>query len=268
MFRPLSKQLGFAMPPPRTHGGKRAGAGRKARRSGTWALHVARPWLDAHHPVHVTLRVRRGMPNLRGYQLAATILRGLREAATSEAPRRIARRESFRVVHFSVQPDHLHLIVEASGKVALARGMQGLASGLARRVNRKLRRRGSLFSDRYHAHHLGTPTEVRNAIVYVLKNFEKHPDHVPDRGTEPRRGVDPCSSAYWFAGWTEAPPPQEHPPPVAAPRTWLLRVGWQRFGLIRREERPARRPGGGASAPGESATISSPRPARSTLRAR
>jgi REP element-mobilizing transposase RayT len=194
--------------------------------------------------VHVTLRVRRGVPNLRGYRLAAGILAGLRVAATSTAAKRVARRESFRVIHYSVQPNHLHLIVEATDRTALARGMQGLASGLARRVNRKLGRRGSLFADRYHAHTLAQPREVRNAIVYVLKNYEKHADPIPDRRTVPRQGLDPCSSAHWFDGWAELPHPQPKPPPVCAPRTWLLRVGWQRGGPIGRHERPALRPGG------------------------
>jgi putative transposase len=117
--------------------------------------------------------------------------------------------------------------------------MQGLASGLARRVNRKLRRRGSLFGDRYHAHSLASPTEVRNAVVYVLKNYEKHAEAIPDRGTEPEDGVDPCSSARWFRGWAQPAEPPELPPPVAEARTWLLSTGWMRMGLVGRRERPS-----------------------------
>ncbi len=232
----MAKQLTMALPEPKRR--KRAG-GRKPVRPGTWVKHRPRPWHDKNHPVHVTLRVCRGLPNLRGFKLAGTIGKGLRLASTSERRRQKARRRTFRVVHFSIQPNHLHLIVEATSKAALARGMQGLASGLARRVNRKLERRGSLFSDRYHAHALARPTEVRNAIVYVLKNFEKHPVAIPDRGTEPQAGLDPCSSARWFSGWAEAVEPSPDPSPVAAPVTWLLRVGWKRKGLLQRDERPA-----------------------------
>jgi REP element-mobilizing transposase RayT len=235
-----SAQLGFKLPePPVGHGGKRKNAGRKAMRAGTWVEHAARPWHDGNHPVHVTLRVRRGIPSLRSYRLARTITEGLRRAAQSEHARPAARRASFRVVHYSIQPNHLHLIVEASSKTALARGMQGLASGLARRVNRKLRRRGSLFGDRYHGHALKSPTEVRNAVVYVLKNFEKHAEPIPDRETEPRQGIDPCSSAPWFTGWAEPTDPVALAPPVAHPRTWLLTTGWKRGGLVARHERPA-----------------------------
>jgi REP element-mobilizing transposase RayT len=233
-------QLDLGLPPlPVTHGGKRENAGRKPTRGGTWVKHVARPWHDQNHPVHVTLRVRRGILNLRGLRLARTITDGLRRAAQSGEARPATRRLTFRVVHYSIQPNHLHLIVEATSKIALARGMQGLASGLARRVNRKLHRRGSLFGDRYHAHTLASPTEVRNAIVYVVKNYEKHPDPIPDLGTEPQRGIDPCSSARWFPGWVQPAEPTALAPPVAAPHTWLLRVGWKRNGLVERHERPS-----------------------------
>jgi REP element-mobilizing transposase RayT len=234
-------QLSIHLPEPKaTHGGRRKNAGRKPTRSGTWVGHKARPWHDAHHPVHVTLRVRRGVRNLRGFRLARTIGESLRRASQSLEPARVERRRTFRVVHFSIQPDHLHLIVEATSKVALARGMQGLASVLARRVNRTLRRRGSLFGDRYHAHALASPTEVRHAVVYVLKNYEKHAEAIPDRGTAPQGGIDPCSSARWFGGWAEPAEPTALDPPVAAPRTWLLHTGWKRAGgSLARHERPA-----------------------------
>ena len=233
-------QLAFVLPAaPASRGGKRKNAGRKPTRAGTWIKHKARPWHDQNHPVHVTLRVRRGVPNLRGYELARTITESLRRAAQSPDLPRAERRRTFRVVHYSIQPNHLHLIVEATSKTALARGMQGLASVLARRVNRALHRRGALFGDRYHAHTLASPTEVRNAIVYVMKNFEKHPDPIPDRGTEPQDGIDPLSSARWFGGWAQpiAPPPLI--PPVAEARTWLLGKGWKRAGLVSRHEHPA-----------------------------
>jgi REP element-mobilizing transposase RayT len=224
---------------------RKGGPGRTPLRKGTWMKHRPRPWHDGREPVHVTLKVRRHLPSLRGYKLVKAITDGLRVAATSEQAKKRERRRSFRVVHYSIQPNHLHLIVEASSKTALARGMQGLASGLARRVNRKLRRRGSLFADRYHAHALSTPSEVRNALVYVLKNYEKHPEPIPDLGTAPVRGVDPCSSAPWFRHWAESMPASRLVAPVASPRTWLLGVGWMRGGgSIRATERPRLRPGG------------------------
>jgi hypothetical protein len=140
-------------------------------------------------------------------------------------------KSAFRIVHFSVQSNHLHLIVEASDKGALSRGMQGLTVRMARAVNGALDGKGTVFSDRYHAHELKTPRETRAALLYVLQNWTKH-----GRGG----GYDPLSSAVWFDGWTIRPTAEASPPIVASPRTWLVTFGWRRYGLIRPGERPGR----------------------------
>ena len=203
--------------PPR----RRAG-GRKPTRPGTWVKHRARPYHDRHTPLHVTLRVTRAVGSLRRLHLARVIGQAFRDAAGDAQ-----RTRTFRVVHFSIQPDHLHLVVEATSKTALARGMQGLASRLARRINRAVGRNGTVFRDRYHRTDLKTPTQVRNAVAYVLLNYRKH-----DPTTPLHHGLDPCSSARWFDGWLTPPPPDLEPPPTAPPRTFLLRTGWRRLGLL------------------------------------
>jgi hypothetical protein len=143
---------------------------------------------------------------------------------------------AFRVIHFSIQHDHLHLIVEADDRKVLSRGMQGLSIRAARALNRALERRGRVWADRYHARALTTPREARAAIVYVLQNWRK-----TVRGAE---GLDGCSTARWFDGWkgprprSTLPEPDE-PSPVCAARSWLLTQGWRRGGgPIRFAERP------------------------------
>jgi REP element-mobilizing transposase RayT len=142
-------------------------------------------------------------------------------------------RGRFRLAHYSVQHDHVHLIVEASGKDALACGMKSIAARVARAVNRVFRRRGRVLADRYHRHTLRTPREVRRALAYVLLNARRH---LAKRGrTSPRASAwDPASSGAWFAGWIRemAIAARAGPAPVAQPRTWLLRIGWRRHGLI------------------------------------
>ncbi len=126
-------------------------------------------------------------------------------------------RRGFRLVHFSVQGNHLHLIVEAPDSVRLSRGLQGLAVRIARRLNRLMARTGRVFADRYHGHVLRSPVEVARAVAYVLRNFLVHALRRGERiaTAEP----DECSSAA---------PPETGPPLTAEPRTWLLRVGWRR----------------------------------------
>jgi len=141
-----------------------------------------------------------------------------------------------RPVHIAahpVQDDHLHLIVEADDSRALGRGFRGLAIRVARAVNRALGRRGAVWGDRYHARALTSPRAVRNALVYVLKNRQKH------CGGE--RDLDPCSSARWFTGWRHAPPRPPGASPVVRARTWLAAVGWRRHGLVDLDERPRSR---------------------------
>jgi REP element-mobilizing transposase RayT len=137
---------------------------------------------------------------------------------------------SFRIIQFSVQNDHLHLVVEADRSDGLSRGIHALAIRAARAINRALRRRGRVWSGRFHARDLSTPREVRNALVYVLNNVRKH---IPGA-----RGMDPRSSAAWFRGWKNTMRLPDGPSPVGQARTWLARVGWRRFGAIDVDEVP------------------------------
>ena len=213
------QQLSF--PAPRTWGGQRAGAGRKpapGRRPGV--AHCARPPHSAAHPVHVTLRTGHAVRCLRAGRVFPAVLRAL--AAASH--------EGFRILHFSVQDDHLHLIVEADDTRALGRGLRGLAIRVARALNRALGRRGRVWGDRYHARALTTPREVRHCLVYVLRNRSKH--------CEGERGLDPCSSAMYFDGWRQPVGPVPPAPPVVRARTWLAASGWRRHGLVDIDERP------------------------------
>jgi REP element-mobilizing transposase RayT len=212
-------------------GGKRKGAGRPpipGRRQPV--AHRARVEHKAAFPVHLTLRARAGLPSLRGEAVFGAIREAIRAASS----------EVFRVVQFSVQGDHVHLIVEAD-EAELGRGARGLAIRLARAINRALGRRGAVWGDRYHVRALRTPREVRHGLVYVLMNFRKHRPW--DRCV-----IDPCSSAWWFDGFEKASPRSPGPPAVCRPRTWLGAVGWRRHGLIRASERPTSAPAARAQA--------------------
>jgi REP element-mobilizing transposase RayT len=160
----------------------------------------------------------------------------------------VGRRTDVGIVHLSLEYDHVHSIVEAEHHIALAKGMQAFQGSTAKRLNRGLGRRGAVFDDRYHAVALGSPTQVRNAIAYVLNNFRKHR---LDRGRETQFwDVDYYSSGPTFAGWLEYEatarpfemPARYRPLPVAAARTWLVAVGWQRSGPISLHDAPGRVP--------------------------
>ena len=198
-------------------GGKRAGAGRKRTRPGRPCVpHRARPRHHHAHPVHVTLRVRAGLPSLRHEGVFAFVRAGIARAS----------RAAFRVVEFSIQDDHAHFIVEAHDKAALSSGVRGLAIRLAKAINRAMGLSGGVWGDRYHARDLKTPRAVRNALVYVLMNAKKHRVRIAN-------GIDTFSSAPWFFGVAV------DDAPVVLARTWLGAAGWRRRGAIRAHDRPS-----------------------------
>ena|SRR5947209_7158315 len=212
----------LCLPVPPTWGGRRPGAGRKRTPGRRPSVpHRTRPPHKAAHPVHVTLRTTAAVRCLRAPRVFPAVRRALAEAS----------HEGFRIIEFSAQDDHLRLLVEAEDRSCLSRGLSGLAIRLARAVNRALGRRGAVWADRYHARAVTTPRAVRHAIVYVLANRKKH--------APGERGLDGCSSARWFTGWRDAPPPPTERSPVARARTWLAAVGWRRHGLVGTDERPS-----------------------------
>jgi REP element-mobilizing transposase RayT len=244
-------QLSLGLPKPNNRwGGARRNAGRKPVGARAGTPHRARPKHDERHPVHVTLRA--GLASLRSQLLFPTV----RYAITKAGQRDVDR---FRIVHFSAQHDHVHLIVEAANKRALGAGMRSLAIRVARQVNRLLMRKGRFWADRWHGRALASPSDVRNAVVYVLANFRKHARRPA------ATGIDPCSSGAWFAHFRGFDPEHDRPRyaarppplgaadlgvPVSPPRTWLLTTGLARtprigmdeapFGVVSRHERSRR----------------------------
>jgi REP element-mobilizing transposase RayT len=219
----LGRQLELTLSAPRRWGGRRAGAGRKPAGERAGLPHAARPAIAARHPAHVTLRVRAGLPSLRSPRLVRAFERSLAEACE---------RGDFRVVQYSLQSNHVHLVVEAAHRTALARGMIAVGSRLARAVNRVFRRRGKVLADRYHVRALKTPREVWNALRYVLLNARRHARRLAGAVV-----LDPASSARWFDGWRPLRGEGRSgvavgPSPVARARTWLLAFGWRRHGLV------------------------------------
>src|SRR5260221_2956582 len=178
-----------------TWGGKRKGAGRKRQGPRPLVSHKARPKHVERFPLHVVFRALREAPRFRSKPVFHEIRAALEAGAA---------RAGFRLVHFSVQGNHVRLIVEAKDAATLSRAMQGLAIRIARAANRAASRKGHVFSDHYFARELKTPAEVRRAVRYVLDNHLRHGQLEPP--TDYRA--------------SEAP--------VVRPRTWLLSVRWPR----------------------------------------
>jgi REP element-mobilizing transposase RayT len=148
------------------------------------------------------------------------------------------RQHDFRIVHFSLQGDHVHLLCEATNKITLARGVQGFQISAAKHLNREVsrqrteKRRGQVFADRYHVESIDSVRQVRHALSYVLNNWRKHRQDRETAGLYEGR-IDPFSSGVLFAGWKERTrpisiPPEYEAPRVSAPQTWYLLEGYKR----------------------------------------
>jgi putative transposase len=200
-------QLQLRAPQSPGWGGRRAGAGRKKRRA-PGNPHRSRPSLKATVPLHVTLRMVRGVESLREPKIWKAVERAMREGAL---------RFDTRVVHFSVMSNHVHMLVESRDRRSLSAAMKGLAVRIARRVNARIGRKGRLIAERYHVRPLRTPSEVRKALHYVRHNYRHH---LEQRGIRlPADWTDPCSSDGIKADV-----------PLPAAETWLLSKGFERGG--------------------------------------
>jgi REP element-mobilizing transposase RayT len=209
-------------------GGKRDGAGRKKTGKRKELPHRSRPKLASRHPVHVTLRLLPGLESLRTKSKVLAVRAAMRAAKVQAG---------FRLVQFTIQGNHLHLLIEAKDAASMSRGVQALEIRIARAFNRLSGRHGRVFADRFHSRVLKTPKEVRTCLAYVLLNSNRHASMANGR-------LDPCASGRYFDGWKVAPeaPPllgDEHEgSPVTGPGTWLLEVGWRCHGLLRPTEVP------------------------------
>ncbi|MBA3464126.1 MAG: transposase [Deltaproteobacteria bacterium] len=209
----------------------------RPRKAGAGAPHTIREAFKPSEPLHIVLRVEEVMRNLR----KRNMYRALRAATLA-----VASREDFRIVHVSIQRLHVHLLVEADGKRALSRGLQAFEISAAKHLNAALkwkkRRRGKVFTDRYHSEVIRSRRQARHALAYVLNNWRKHRE---DQGRN--WNVDPFSTGCSFTGWKAFEerllmwnvPATYEPMFVWLPKTWLLREGWMLYGRIDFHEVPS-----------------------------
>ena len=213
------QQLEFRL---RTWGGRRENAGRKRVAPRARVPHRRRPASKRAHPVLVTVRIRDGVPSLRQPKAWEAIVRLVRKARG---------RFGMHVVEYSVLGNHLHMIVECDDADSLERGIRGFNTRLAKQLNKVFERRGKLVDGRYHSRALTTPRDVRNALEYVLFNHAKHEQRAGRRAS---RGLDHRSTAARFDGWSRRTdtPNRTKDYGTSPARTWLLKHGWRRHGLL------------------------------------
>jgi REP element-mobilizing transposase RayT len=201
------------------HGGKRRNAGRK-NKSGM-VNHMEREKVDFKKPLHLTQKLKPIQFRLRNH------------AFLKEFKQACKRVQSFglHVIHFSIQNNHIHFILEAKDNKALSNGMRSLGCKIAKLINREMGTKGPVFDGRYHLHVLKKPTEMRNALRYVLLNQANHSKLIPYS--------DEFSTAKYFRDFRHllraniGPLLNDHRPLdlpefLKCPSSWLCKSGWMR----------------------------------------
>jgi REP element-mobilizing transposase RayT len=233
----------------------------RPRKPNAGVSHLARRAFDKPRALHITLRVLDVIGRLR----TRSAYMAIREAAIT-----VLKHDAFRIVQMSIEGTHVHLLVEADNRDALSTGMQAFGISAAKHLNAAFsraggwwerkraarlghalpkRRKGRVFSDRYHETVIKTPRQARHALAYVLNNWRRHGE---DRRALARSWlIDPFATGWAFDGWKErADTPfawkvreTYQPIPVWLPKTWLLRTGWKMHGLIGVREVPGPKAG-------------------------
>jgi len=229
---------------------RRRKPGRKPKGKRAGSPHRKRPELKRGQPVHVVLRAVDEVGSLRRRYM----YKALREATIAVAKRELAYKEdaAFRIVHLSM--------------MALSRGMQSFQISAAKQLNRALsvdsirvgertrgwmkramakRRRGTVFPDRFHQEIITCPQQARRTLAYVLNNWRKHREDQADFAESWK--VDPYSTGVFFDGWKEREGAEVlwkwretyDPLVVYFPKSWLLREGWRKHGLVELAEVPS-----------------------------
>lgn len=198
-------------------GGKRKGAGRP-NKSGQ-VSHAKRIRVRSSIPMHVTWRLKKGLPSLRRRQA----LKSFKRAAEN------AKEFGLRLLHFSILNNHVHMMVEANNNKELSSGMRSFGSSFGKAIRKVAGGRGSVFDGRFHLMPLSSPTQTRNALIYVLQNFSKHQNLL--------HHYDEFSSSPYFADWRRLLGKKRGPilndldevsmPKfLSEPRSWLASEGW------------------------------------------
>jgi REP element-mobilizing transposase RayT len=216
----MTKQLEFEKV--KGWGGKRRGAGRK-NRSGL-VNHAKRERVDFKKPLHITLRLRKGVASLRTQKS----LKNFRNAVGE------SKKFGLHVIHFSLLSNHIHMIVEARDSASLAAGMKSLCGRLGKFIRKISGGKGAVFAGRFHMHLLKSPSEMKRALEYVLLNRAKHKDEIEN--------IDEFSSGHAFREWSRLLgrrmcgliseqvrlSDRKTAVELSPPRSWLCTSGWMR----------------------------------------
>ena len=147
-------QLSFAKP-------KRAGRPAKVD---VGIRHISREKLHRRSALHLTIKVRENKAEIK----TKKILKALHHAIKR------ARLKRLKIIHYTLEYNHIHLLAEATNNEILHQGMQALGISLSKAINKIKSLKGSVYKHRYHLKKINSRRQYKNVIHYILKNGIKH----------------------------------------------------------------------------------------------
>jgi REP element-mobilizing transposase RayT len=126
--------------------------------------HRERPKLTRLSSLHLTIKIKRIKADLKNKSILIVLKRAIYNA----------RKKGLRVIHFSLEFDHVHLLIEAPDNFILGKGMQSLGVTLVRGINKLGQTSGEVYKHRYHFRKINSTRELKVVMNYIFHNGVKH----------------------------------------------------------------------------------------------
>jgi REP element-mobilizing transposase RayT len=126
--------------------------------------HRSRMKINKPTSFHLTIKVRENKADIQSKKL----LKALHHAIGR------ARLKNLKVVHYTLEYNHVHLLVETNDHRILHAGMQALGISFSKAINKLKSYKGSVYKHRYHQRRIGSARELKNVLLYIFNNGRKH----------------------------------------------------------------------------------------------
>lgn len=126
--------------------------------------HTKRLVFNLPSAFHITIKVRDNKADIKNKRILQSLHHAIKRA----------RLQGVRVLHFTLEYNHVHLVIESSNHKELHKGMQAFGISLAKKINKLKNLKGTVYKNRYHQKLLKSRSEFKNAVQYVFGNGVKH----------------------------------------------------------------------------------------------
>ncbi|MGZ3787001.1 MAG: transposase [Bacteriovorax sp.] len=126
--------------------------------------HTSRPFLKKPSSLHLTVKIKKNKAEMKNKSVFSLLKRAILNA----------RRQGLKVIHYSLEYDHVHLLIEAENNHILGKGMQAFGGTFSKAINRMRKLKGGVYKHRYHFRKISSARELKNVMNYIFTNGLKH----------------------------------------------------------------------------------------------